>query len=110
MAVAVASGERPIGVDVERDDPPRMRIARRVLVPEELARAHTWHDILKLLCAKEAAYKVLSHAEQVGLTFRRLHVDGRDTGVVHRDNDGAPIAHVAAFAAKGLVGALASSP
>jgi phosphopantetheinyl transferase (holo-ACP synthase) len=69
---------RRIGVDVERVTPERMRLARRILTPREielLKRESLWADVLRALCAKEAAYKAVPALEQRDLTFRTVEVE-----------------------------------
>ena len=66
--VAVALGEKPCGVDVERLDRNFSRVAERYLSPSEAALAADEHWAAVVWCAKEALFKM---AGREGVDFMR---------------------------------------
>ena len=66
--VAVALGEKPCGVDVERLDRNFSRVAERYLSPSEAALAADEHWAAVVWCAKEALFKM---AGREGVDFLR---------------------------------------
>jgi 4'-phosphopantetheinyl transferase EntD len=88
IAIALrASGA--VGIDIERNDPERPRLERRVLTTSEETRIAClpsmmrWRAVLAVFCAKEAAFKALdSGCTESPLTFRSLETSPTADGLL----------------------------
>jgi enterobactin synthetase component D len=82
MAVAFAAVDKgvTVGLDLEHMEPPRPRIARKILTPAEQLEVHAlpevkrWMEILLRFSLKEAIYKAIDPRVQRYVTFKEVEV------------------------------------